>query len=221
LSTEVGVISSGELCAFVVTVLLSGYGIVALAVEFLVTDELLELSKDVLVSLEDGGVYLEHVNLVFDLGEAWLTTITARLEVDLKVGAEPVDKGNGFFVAHEVVDEELVFGAALFLEVSELVGVAVDAALDEVNVLVGGGELVVEEFGVILGVIVYLESAALNIGENLDGCFAFCGFCHVTGVGLTLLVDNAGSKAIKHICDGIEDTFSSACALNLAAKRSE
>jgi len=65
-------------------------------------------------------------------------------------------------VAHEIVDEEFVLGTALFLKICELVGVAVNTGLDEVNVVVGGGKFVFEEFGVGLGVIVGIKGFFLN-----------------------------------------------------------
>lgn len=53
LSTDVGVISSFESSLSVVDVLGSAGGVIALVIEDLVSDELLELGEDVLVSSED------------------------------------------------------------------------------------------------------------------------------------------------------------------------
>lgn len=53
LSTEVGVISSLEFSFGVVDLLGSAGGVIALVIEDLVSDELLELGEDVLVSSED------------------------------------------------------------------------------------------------------------------------------------------------------------------------
>lgn len=91
------------------------------------------------MSLEDRGVDLEHFYSVLDLSEVRCSTVLAGSEVCVKVNFEPVNKCFGLFVAHQIVDEELVFGTALGLKIIKLLGVTVNARLDEVNVLVGGG----------------------------------------------------------------------------------
>lgn len=88
LSTEVGVISGFETGTGVVDVLVSGSSFVALVIEYFVTNELLDLGEDIGVSLEDGRVHLEHVNLILDLSEVCL----ACCEVYLEVFTEPADE---------------------------------------------------------------------------------------------------------------------------------
>ena len=110
-------------------------------------------------------------------------------------------------MAHEIVDEEFVLGTALFLKICELVGVAVNTASDEVDMVVGGGEFVFEELGVGLGVIVDIKCFFLDSEECGNGCLALVDLSNVTCVSSSLFILDGAFECCDHVSDGVEDTF--------------